>query len=323
MRILITGAAGNLGALLASHLLRTTPETLRLMVHRRDVPRELREAGTRVEIIRADLRKKETLRPALEKVDVVVHFAGILFQARPERFLPETNLGYFKNLVDVALECGVKKVVLISFPHVEGPTSVENPARGRMDVTPISVHAKTRLEEEKHLFGKIETPVSLRVGMVYGDGILMIDAARWLARRRLLGVWREQTQIHLISKIDFCEATTRALLNPDVKGIYHLGDEGNVSLQEFLKIACEAWRTPPPWIMPLWMIYAAATACECFSAVFSTKSPLTRDFIDIGRVSYYGDTTRMRRELQPELHYPTILDGRETLVKTGLLNGER
>lgn len=316
MRILITGAAGNLGSLLASHLYQTTSETLRLMVHQKDVPEELRRNDSRLEIVRADLSKKETLRPALEKVDVVIHFAGILFQARPEKFLPVTNAGYFKNLVDVALECGVKKVVLISFPHVEGPTSIENPARGRMDVSPISVHAQTRLAEEKYLFEKIETPVSLRVGMVYGDGILMIDAARWLAEHNLLGVWRERTQIHLISKIDFCEATTRALLNPAAKGIYHLGDEGNVSLQEFLKIACEVWQVPPPWIMPLWMIYTAAAGCECFSAIFSTKSPLTRDFITIGRVPYYGDTIRMRAELLPKLRYSTILNGRETLKRS-------
>jgi hypothetical protein len=34
------------------------------------------------------------------------------------------------------------------------------------------VHAKTRLEEEIYLFKEIENPVSLRSGMVYGNGIL-------------------------------------------------------------------------------------------------------------------------------------------------------
>jgi nucleoside-diphosphate-sugar epimerase len=41
---------------------------------------------------------------------------------------------------------------------------------GRLDGNPISVHARTRLEEEKYLFNEIEKPVSLRVGMVYGKG---------------------------------------------------------------------------------------------------------------------------------------------------------
>ena len=34
--------------------------------------------------------------------------------------------------------------------------------------------------------------------MVYGRGILMVDAARWLAARRLLAVWRDPTWIQLM-----------------------------------------------------------------------------------------------------------------------------
>ncbi|MGA3285226.1 MAG: hypothetical protein ABSD57_12325 [Verrucomicrobiota bacterium] len=196
---------------------------------------------------------------------------------------------------------------------MEGPTSIEKPAKGRLDGSPISVHAKTRLEEERYLFANAAEPISLRVGMVYGRGILMIDAARWLAKRRLLGVWRERTQIHLISKDDFCSAGTAAITNNAASGIYHIGDEGNVSLQEFLELACRQWRTGRPWCMPLWLIYAAAELCEFCSKITGSISPLTRDFIDIGRVSYYGDTERMRKDLLPVLKYPTITEGLSSL----------
>jgi len=312
MKILITGAAGNLGSLLARHLLAQEVGRLRLLVFRRDVPADLRVTG-KTEIVRADLSKRESLTAAMKGVDVIVHFAGVLFKADPERFLPTTNTGYFRNLVDVAGENGVRRIILISFPHVEGPTSIEKPAKGRLDGTPISVHAKTRLEEERYLFANAAEPISLRVGMVYGRGILMIEAARWLARRRLLGVWKERTQIHLISKDDFCSACTAAITNHAASGIYHIGDEGNVSLQEFLELACRRWRLGRPWTMPLWLIYTAAELCEFYSRITGAVSPLTRDFIDIGRVSYYGDPERMRRELLPVLKYPTITEGLPTL----------
>jgi hypothetical protein len=58
---------------------------------------------------------------------------------------------------------------------------------------------------------------------------------------------------------------------------------------------------------------APASMFEMISLIFRSKAPLTRDFIDIGRVSYYGNTERMRRELLPKLQYPTLNDGRETL----------
>ncbi len=310
--VLVTGAAGNLGSLLARHLLATTTVRLRLMVHRTPLSPDL-AAHSRVEWFRADLAESGTLAGRLAGCDCVVHFAGVLFRAQPEKFLPTTNTGYFKTLVEAALGDGVRKVILISFPHVEGPTSFMHPASGRLDGSPISVHARTRLEEERYLIATVPQPISLRVGMVYGRDILMISAARWLARRRLLGVWREPTPIHLISSEDFCAATTAAILADNVAGIYHLGDEGRITLQEFLDTACRQWDCAPPWRMPLWLIYLAAGLCETASLLFKVRAPLTRDFIDIGRVPYFGCTAQMRRELLPQLKYPTLREGAVTL----------
>jgi nucleoside-diphosphate-sugar epimerase len=313
--ILITGAAGNLGCLLARHILdREKDMALILMQHRKKIRAEI-ASHTRVTVRNADLSRPDTLPSCLDGADIIVHFAGVLFRANPEKFLPETNLRYFKNLVAAAKRKGVRKIILISFPHVEGPTSRENPANGRLDGRPISVHARTRLEEERHLFREIENPLVLRVGMVYGQGILMIDAARWLAERRLLGVWKEPTPIHLISKTDFCRALVAAIKNGHTRGIYHVGDDGSDTLQSFLDLACTTWGCRKPWRMPLWLIYAAAEMSEIISRLFGTPSPLTKDFVDIGRVSYFGDTSRFRAELMPDLQYPDIQRGIREMLR--------
>lgn len=316
MVIAVTGAAGNLGSLLSQHLLTQTQHELRLFVHNRDLPPELRNQE-RALALHCDLAKPETLSSALMGVDTVVHFAGVLFKANPEHFLPTTNTTYFKNLLTVSTEKKVRRVILISFPHVEGETTPKTPATGKLTGCPNSAHARTRLEEERLLFAASEKhgfeAVSLRIGMVYGRGILMVDAARWLAMHRLLCVWRAPTWIHLISTDDFLAATASAATKENVQGIYHLGDNGRQTLQEFLDVACETWGVGKPWKMPLGLIYFAARLCELQSALFGTKSPLTRDFITIGRCSYYGDTTRMRIELLSELKYPTLYAGKHTL----------
>ncbi len=313
--ILITGAAGNLGSLLARHLIQGGHQ-LRLMYHRKPLPPDLASAPN-VFPIQADLAKPDTLPPAVVGADIVVHFAGVLFAPRPERFLPVTNTRWFSNLLDAALNAHVGRVILISFPHVEGPTTVDQPATGRLDREPISVHAKTRLQEERLLFERTQatetTPVVLRLGMVYGRGILMVDAARWLAQRRFLGIWREPTWFQLISTADYLRATEAAILKPGVRGIYHVGDEKPVTLQQFLDEACRVWGCPRPIRMPLWMIYTAACLCELFAAIANRPSPLTRDFVRIGRVSHWGDTTRAREELIPKLEYPTLEAGLSTL----------
>lgn len=314
--IAITGAAGNLGSLVARHMLATTDADLRLMIHRRDVPQDLRQLP-RAKIVRCDLADPKSLGPALSGADCVVHFAGVLFKARPERFLPVTNTAYFQNLIEAAVQQRVRRIILISFPHVEGETTPDRPASGRLDGNPASAHARTRLEEERLLFaaGKQHgfEAVSLRVGMVYGRGILMVDAAHWLAKRRLLGIWRQPTWIHLISKDDFAQATANAAMSPGVAGIYHLGDEGKQTLQEFLETCASCWRAAKPMRLPLGLIYTAAQMCEWQSSLFGTTSPLTRDFITIGRCSYYGDTVRMRSELLRELKYPNLAAGKSTL----------
>ena len=313
--VLITGAAGNLGGLLARHLM-TRAYPLRLMYHHR-LPAADVAGAPNVTTVQADLADPSTLAPALRGASVVVHFAGVLFAPRPERFLPVTNTLWFSNLLAASLEAGVRRIVLISFPHVEGPTSVEHPATGRLDRQPISVHARTRLEEERLLMertrGTGTIPVVLRLGMVYGRGILMIDAARWLARHRLLCVWREPTLMQLISTADFLRATAAAIVAPDANGIYHIGDEQPVSLQQFLDDACDIWGYRRPFRVPVWLVYATAAGCELVASIARTKAPFTRDFIRIGRVSHWGDTRRARQELIPSLVHPNLASGRSTL----------
>lgn len=310
-RVCITGAAGNLGSLTAKYLLDHTDCQLTLIIHKKPLPKEIAE-HPRVRVVACDLENKASIGDCFEGVDTLLHYASVLFKAHPERFMPTTNTKFFENVVLAAKEAGVKRVILSSFPHVEGTTTVDAPSTDRLDGTPSSVHARTRLLEERFLRQTYpDDYVILRIGMVYGAGILMPDGAKWFAKRRLLGVWTTPTWIHLISRDDYLEAVRAALLNDNVHGTYNLGDEGRQTLQDYLDFACKQWNCPSPWRMPEWMIYTAAKAFETASALFGVPSPLTKDFLDIGKVSYYGDTSRMRADLLPTLKYPTMKDGAE------------
>ena len=128
MNILITGASGNLGSRVARHLL-SSPHRLHLALHKSPLPSDL-SGHSNVSVRRVDLAKRETLRQACGGIDCVVHFAGVLFAPLPERFLPKTNVVFVQNLLDAAGNAGVRKFVLVSFPHVEGETT---PDRRRLD----------------------------------------------------------------------------------------------------------------------------------------------------------------------------------------------
>jgi len=161
--------------------------------------------------------------------------------------------------------------------------------------------------------GTATVPVVLRSATVYGPGILMVEAARWLARRRLLGVWRKPTCYHFLHIDDFLEATAAATWKEGVSGIYCLGDERPFTIQEFLDEATRIGGLPRPWRMPWWMIVTAATLTEAFALAFGTISPLTREFVRLGRVPHCCDTRRMKEELLAVLKYPTLDAGKVTL----------
>lgn len=157
------------------------------------------------------------------------------------------------------------------------------------------------------------TPIVLRPGMIYAQGVLMIDAARELLARLLLPVWRTPTWIHILSLPDFISCVLASIENENVEGIYNLGDDEAITLQEFLDRAAATWGCPRPWRAPKWSFYFAAFLVEIFAWIFQKRAPITRDFIRIGMASYYSDTSRMKAELRPELEFPTFRVGRELL----------
>ena len=311
MKILITGAAGNLGSYLARQLL-SSDDQLNLLVHHSELPFES-AAYPNVSVFKADLGDPDSLHPACSGVDCIVHFAGVLFAPRPERFLPVTNVEYVRNLVNVALNSGVRKFILISFPHVEGESTPDQPATGRMDGNPDSIHAQTRLAAEqllfKHTTGTQMTPVALRPGMIYARGVLMIEAARWLLARRLLGVWRRPTWIHLLSLPDFLTCTISAIEGAHISGVYNLGDDAPTTLQEFLGVLADRWGYAKPWQGPGWLFPLAGGLTEAVAFLLNKPAPITRDFIRIGMASYVSNTERMKAELLPELAYPNLQSG--------------
>ena len=213
--ILITGAAGNLGSLLSRYLA-ASGIRLRLMYHRTPLPADLL-AAPNVQAVKADLADPSTHRVGRRRRRRHRAFRRTAVRSAARN----VSSGNQHPLVFESRHGRDRREGQPGDPHVV-PTgrralvgrAVRQPAGSTRN--PISVHAQTRLEEERLLFertqGSATTPVVLRLGMVYGRGILMVEAARWLARRRLLCVWKEPTLFQLLSTADFLRATEAAIV---------------------------------------------------------------------------------------------------------------
>jgi nucleoside-diphosphate-sugar epimerase len=311
VNILITGASGNLGSRVARHLL-SSPHQLHLALHKSPLPSDL-SGHSNVSVHRVDLAERETLRQACAGIDCIVHFAGVLFAPLPERFLPKTNVVFVQNLLDAAGNAGVRKVVLVSFPHVEGETTPDRPAVGRLDAISNVIHFRTRLEAERCLLEACKdssmVPVVFRAGIVYGEGIKLVEGARWMLRHRLMAIWRKPTWAHLIALPDFLAALQCAIEGENLRGVYQVCDDAPLTLQDFLDKLADHYDSPHAWRLPAWMFHAAAISCEAVALILRTPTPLNRDIIRGGMTSCVADNSRMKRELLPTLAYPTIAEG--------------
>jgi nucleoside-diphosphate-sugar epimerase len=315
LKVLITGAAGNLGSSLTQHLL-SSPHELHLLLHKSPFPVDI-SGHPNIFIHWADLGARNGLQELCSGIDCIVHFAGVLFAPSPKKFLPKTNVGYVRNLADAAVNAGVPKFILMSFPHVEGETTPARPAAGGLQADCDVIHFRTRLQAERYLIascrGTGTTPIILRAGVVYGSGVKLVTGACWMLRHRLMAIWKKPTWVHLIALPDFLTALQRAIESPGASGIYHICDDAPLTVQEFLNILADHHSSPHPWRLPAWMFHVAASVCEASSLLLRTPAFINRDIVKAGMTSSVGDNSRMKRDLLPKLAYRAFTDGVELL----------
>jgi nucleoside-diphosphate-sugar epimerase len=112
-KVLVTGAAGNIGAYFAEH----APDRyeLRLMVHQIDEDAEaLKQFG---EVVAGDLGDLEGLKRLCEGIDTVVHMAGDPSPSAVWEDLLEANIVGTYNMCIAAKAAGCRRVIYASSIH--------------------------------------------------------------------------------------------------------------------------------------------------------------------------------------------------------------
>lgn len=113
-RVLVTGAAGNIGSFFATHS--HQKYTLRLMVHRVE-PALRRKLGKCGEILEADLGDLDAMRRACEGIDTVVHMAGDPSPSATWDSLLQANIIGAYNTFVAAKAAGCRRVIYASSIH--------------------------------------------------------------------------------------------------------------------------------------------------------------------------------------------------------------
>jgi UDP-N-acetylglucosamine 4,6-dehydratase/5-epimerase len=129
--ILITGGTGSLGQSLLEYLLQET-KTRRIVIFSRDELKQhhLRNKynnDPRIRWFLGDVRDLERLKRALKGVDFVIHAAALkqvdTGEYNPMEFI-KTNILGSQNVIEAAIDCGVKKVVALSTDKASSPINL-------------------------------------------------------------------------------------------------------------------------------------------------------------------------------------------------------
>lgn len=166
MNILLTGATGKIGSRLARRLVQRG-HAVRALVRDPDRAAALREVG--VELATGDLLAPDSLVPAVQGVEAVVHCAAFFRGATPEQAHAVNDLGT-QHLALAARAAGVGRLVFTSTGLVYGSTG-GRPAREDDECRPIAAYPVSKLAAERFLLGLDGLDVRvLRLPFVYGDG---------------------------------------------------------------------------------------------------------------------------------------------------------
>jgi nucleoside-diphosphate-sugar epimerase len=206
-RILVTGGAGYVGALVVDELLRRgrRVRVLDALVHG-TVPSLLPAWGNpSFEFIRGDVRDPDARGAALHDVDAVVHLAAIVGDpacARQPDLAREINLDATKLLVDDAARAGVERFIFASTCSNYGKRDNGSLATEEDDLKPVSLYAETKVAAELDILGRNgagpRIATCLRFATVYGTSprmrfdLTVNEFTREVALGRELVVFGEQ-----------------------------------------------------------------------------------------------------------------------------------
>lgn len=130
--ILITGGTGSFGKCFTKYIL-THYNPGKIVIYSRDeykqfvMANEFKEYADKLRFFIGDVRDKDRLYRAFKGVDYVVH-AAALKQVPACEYNPneaiKTNIHGAMNIIDAALDCGIKKVVALSTDKAVNPVNL-------------------------------------------------------------------------------------------------------------------------------------------------------------------------------------------------------
>lgn len=303
-RALLTGGTGFLGANVARALLAHGRE-VRALVRPRSDRRNL-PLGDGVELVEADLRDRDRVLGAVKGCDEVFHVAAdYRFWAQDFAELRASNVEGTRNLLDGALEAGVRRFIHTSTVGTIGQAAQPSPCDERTPHAPgdaPSHYKRTKQEAEALVLAYAarglpavvvnpSTPIGPWDRKPTPTGRLLVD---FLNGRMPAYV---KTGLNFVHVGDVAKGHLLAAERGQVGARYILGN-ANLSMREFLELLARvAGRRAPRVRIPYALAFAVGAISTARATVSRTEPRVPLEAVRTSRRFMFFDSSKAIREL--------------------------
>jgi nucleoside-diphosphate-sugar epimerase len=273
-----------------------------------------------VEVVPGDVRDEALVRRSLEGVDTVYHLAAVFRRAGvPDSEYRTVHVDATRQLIELAAELGVRRVVHCSTVGVHGHVAGDAPATEDAPFHPMDIYQQTKLEGEwmaQETARRTGVPLTVvRPGPIYGPGDRrLLKLIGGVARRRFKLLGDGSPRFQMVYVDDLIEGFRLAGEQPNAVGrTYIITGQEAPTLRELVdEIASVAQVSPPRIRLPVWPFWLLGAACEAVCVPFGIEPPIFRRRVKFFTSNRWFDTTRARRELG----YAPAVPLREGLART-------
>jgi len=300
MKILITGGSGFIGRHLIVSMAKKGAH-VRVLTRRHNSGNEF--GNIVVEPIRGDLANRDSLRRAVDGVDIVYHLAAQIGKwGVPEERYYASNVRGTRNLLDACLQSSVGQFVFCSTPGVQGKGHVR--AQECLPYNPPYIYERTKCEAEKlvlkfHRDHRLPVTI-LRPDFVYGPGDLRrLPLYRAVKNGKFFIIGNGKSFLHPTYIDDVIQGFHLVAGNPVAFGrIFNIGGPHLVTVGEYVGSIARSLDVPNPRMkIPAALALATAAGCEALSRITGREPYITRSKIEFLTKSHGTDISNAQTEL--------------------------
>jgi len=303
-KILVTGGTGFIGSRLV-HKLAATADDIHVLVRKNSDLVSLKDILDRITLVYGDVTNRPSLDSAMNGMELVYHSAGLTYMGdKRNPLLQAINVDGARNVLEAALEAGVRRVVHISSITAvgicDGKKPLDESSPWNFDRINLE-YARTKHQSELAVASAIKKGldcVIVNPAYVFGAGDINFNAGRLIK-----DIYNRKIPFYplggvCVIDVEIVAETIIAAMEKGKTGERYIIGGDNVSYKELMETISSVAGVPKVVLpLPFWM----AKVLKSILDMIKTRNGISKLFIlsmyRIASENLFYDSSKAAREL--------------------------